>query len=118
MKHFGDNNLPMENSLFNFFYKCFKAIRVSSFNVNLLTVYNPIIKNLKTVIRNNLPILYSDPRMKNIFPEGGINITYKRGKSLREFISPSMFPQTQVEPHSVVSKCKSKRCDICQNYLE
>ena len=107
----------MENSLFNFFYKSFKAIRVSSFNVNLLTVYNPIIKNLKTVIRNNLPILYSDPRMKNIFPEGGINITYKRGKSLREFISPSMFPQTQVEPHSVVSKCKSKRCDICQNYL-
>ena len=30
--------------------------------------------------------------MKNIFPEGSINITYKRGKSLRELISPSMFP--------------------------
>ena len=115
MKDFGVNILPMENSLFNFFYKCFEAI--SSFNVNLLTVYNPIIKNLKTVIRNNLPILYSDPGMKNIFPEGSINITYKRGKSLRELISPSKFPQTQVEPHSVVSKCKSKTCDIYQNYL-
>ena len=49
--------------------------------------------------------------MKNIFPEGSINITYKRGKSLRELISPSMFPQAPVESHSVVSRCKSKRCD-------
>ena len=35
--------------------------------------------------------------MKNIFLEGSINLTYKRGKSLRELISPSMFPQAQVE---------------------
>ena len=32
-------------------------------NVNLVIVYNPIIKNLETVIRNYLPILYSDPKM-------------------------------------------------------
>ena len=56
-------------------------------NVNLVTIYTPIIKNLQTVSRNNLPILYSDPEMKNIFPEGTINVTYKRGKSLRELIS-------------------------------
>ena len=55
--------------------------------------------------------------MKNIFPEGTINVTYKRGKSLREPISPSPFPQAQAEFHSVVSKCKSRKCDICQNYL-
>ena len=35
-------------------------------NVNLVTVYNPIIKNLETVIRNNLPILYSNPEMKKM----------------------------------------------------
>ena len=29
--------------------------------------------------------------------------------------SPSVFPQAQVDSHSMVSKCKSKRCDICQN---
>ena len=54
--------------------------------------------------------------MKNIFPEGSINAKYKRGKSLRELIL-SMFPQGQVESHSMVSKCKSKRCDIYQNDL-
>ena len=41
-------------------------------NVDLVAVYNSIIKKLETVIRNNLPILYSDPEMKNIFPEGSI----------------------------------------------
>ena len=82
-------------------------------NVNLVTVYNTIIKNLETVIRKKLPILYSDSEMKNIFPEGSINIKYRRGKSLRELISPSVFPHAQVESHFIVSKCKSKRCDIC-----
>ena len=57
-------------------------------NVNLVTIYTPIIKNLQTVIRNNLPILYSDPEMKNIFPEGTINVTYK---SLREKFEGTYF---------------------------
>ena len=70
-------------------------------NLNLVTVYNSIIKNLQTV-RNNMPILYNDPEIKKILPEGSINITYKRGKSSRELISPSMFPQVQVESHSIV----------------
>ena len=50
-------------------------------NINLVTVYNPIIKNLQTVIRNNLPLLYSNPEMKNIFPECSINVTYKKVKA-------------------------------------
>ena len=75
-------------------------------NVNLVTLYNPITKNFQTVTRNNLPTLYSDPEMKNIFPEGSINTRYKRGRSLRELVYPSMFSQAQVE--SMVSKCKSK----------
>ena len=74
-------------------------------------------RNLETVIRNNSAILYGDPGIKNIFPEGSTSVTSKIGKSLRELISLSMFPQAQVESHSMVSKCKSKRCDICQNFL-
>ena len=36
---------------------------------------------------------------------------------MRELISVSIFPQAQVQSHSIVSECKSKRCDIYQNYL-
>ena len=50
--------------------------------------------------------------MKNIFSEGTINVIYKRGKSLSEFISPPLFPQVQVESHSMVSKYKSRRCHL------
>ena len=68
-------------------------------NASLVTVYNPIIKDLQTVIRNNLSILYSVPKMKNVCPEGTINVIYKRDKSLRELISPSLFPQAQVSSY-------------------
>ena len=40
--------------------------KLQGFNVNLVTVYNPIEKNLQTVIRNNLLVLYSDPEIKNL----------------------------------------------------
>ena len=55
--------------------------------------------------------------MKNVFPEGTINVTYKRGKSLRELISPSLFPQAQGDSPSMLSTCKASRCDICQIFL-
>ena len=45
-------------------------------NASLVIGYNPTIKNLQTVIRNNLPISYNDPEMKNIFRRGTTNVTY------------------------------------------
>ena len=85
-------------------------------NSNLITVYNPLVGDLRKLIKQHLPILYNDPDMNAIFPEGSINITYKRGKSLKELISPSIFPQPINETESKVSKCGC-RCDICDNFL-
>ena len=66
----------------------------------MVIVYNPIISCRKKL----LPYINSDhAELKNVFPEGKINVTYKRGKSLRDLISPSMIPQVQAEPHSVVN---------------
>ena len=36
---------------------------------------------------------------------------------MRELISSSMLPRVQAESHSMVSKCKYKRCDTWQNYF-
>ena len=55
-----------------------------SMSCNLITQYNPLLPNLKNILRKHLPILYSDREMLNIFPENSINITYKRNKNLRE----------------------------------
>ena len=47
--------------------------------------------------------------MKNMIPEGTISATYRRGKCLKELISPSLYPQTVTESVSKVSKCNESR---------
>ena len=91
--------------------------KVIKSNFNLITVYNPVIKNLEKVLNDNLHILYDDPDMKKVFPEGTISVTYRRGKCLKELISPSLYPLTITESASRVSKCNESRCDICKNYM-
>ena len=85
---------------------------------NLVTVYNPLLNNLQKIIKNNLPLLYSDPDMRAVFREGSINVTYRRERNLKELISASFFPQQQLttKSQSMVSKC-GKKCDICDNFL-
>ena len=39
--------------------------KVASF----LTDFNPLLPGLNKLIRNRLPLLYSDPKMKMVFPE-------------------------------------------------
>ena len=59
---------------------------------------------------------YSDSSMKLAFPEGAIKATYRRGKNLKEMVSPSLFPIKTGQAPSSISKW-DKRCDICSNYL-
>ena len=74
-------------------------------------------KDLEKVLNDNLHISYSDPDMKKVFPEGIISATYRRGKCLKELISPSLYPRTVIESASRVSKCNESRCDISKNYM-
>ena len=53
--------------------------------------------------------------LKN-FPSNIVNVTYERGKNLRELISPSLFPRVHNQRSSSSEKCQ-KRCDICTNFL-
>ena len=64
-----------------------------STSCNLITQYNPLLPNIKTVIKKHLPVLHNDENMPKMFPSNTINVTYKRGKNLREVISPSLFPR-------------------------
>ena len=40
-------------------------------------------KNLENILNDNLHVLYGDPDMKKVFPEGIISVTYRRGKDLK-----------------------------------
>ena len=50
---------------------------------NLITQYNPLLPNIKTIIKKHLPVLHSSHEMLQIFPENNVNITSKRNKSLK-----------------------------------
>ena len=78
--------------------------KVIKYNFNLITVYNPVMKNLEKVLNDNLHILYGDPDMKKVFPKRNISVTYRRGKCLKELISPSLYPRTVTGSASRVSK--------------
>ena len=87
--------------------------KVTKETFNVVTVYNHILSNLQKIINNNLPLLYSDPDMSAVFPEGSINVTYRRRKILKTLISPSLFT---TKWQSMVSNC-GKKCDICNIFL-
>ena len=87
-----------------------------STSCNLIIQYNPLLPNLKTIIRNHLPILYSNQQMLDIFPQNTISVTYKRNKNLREILSPSFFPWITKQNECSIKEC-NKKCDICKNFL-
>ena len=87
-----------------------------SASCNLITQYNPLLPNIKTIIKKHLPVLHSSHEMLQIFPENTVNVTYRRNKNLKELISPSLFPRTIKENNCSIEKC-NRRCDICKNFL-
>ena len=75
-----------------------------STSCNLITEYNPLLPNLKTIMRNHLPILYSNQQMLDIFLHNTISVTYKRNKNLGEMLSPSLFHRTTKQ-----NECSTKK---------
>ena len=82
---------------------------------NLITHYNPILPNIKTMFKKYLPALHSNQEILQICPENTINVTYRRNKNLKELISPSLFPKIIKENNCSFEKC-SRRCDVCKNF--
>ena len=83
---------------------------------NLITQFNPLLPNIKTIIKKHLSVLHSSHEMLQIFLENTVNVTYRRNKNLKELISPSLFPRTIKENKCSIEKC-NKRCDICKDFL-
>ena len=65
-----------------------------SASCKLITQYNPLLPNIKTIINKYWPVLHSSHETLQIFPENTVNVTYRQNKSLKELITPSLFPRT------------------------
>ena len=48
----------------------------TSTSCNLITQCNPLLPNIKTIIKKHLPVLHSSHDMLQIFPENTVTVTY------------------------------------------
>ena len=60
-------------------------------------------------------LLYTDESISNFLPQGSINVVYKRNNSLKEMLSPSLYPVKRITRTSSIVSCNN--CDICKHYL-
>ena len=51
------------------------------------TAYNPILPNMRSLIKKQLPVLHSDSDLKNKFPKNFICTIFKRNINLKEILS-------------------------------
>ena len=84
-------------------------------NVKLIMKYNPRLPDLNSLLKKHMPLLYTDPTLKTIFPQGCINSVFKRNQSLKELLAPSLYPNNKVNRANSITSCN--KCDICKNYL-
>ena len=84
-------------------------------NVKLIMKYNPRLPSLNSLLKEHMPLLYTDPTLKTIFPQGCINSVFKRNQSLKELLAPSLYPNNKVNRANSITSCN--KCDICKNYL-
>ena len=57
----------------------------------LATTYNPILPNIRSLIKKHLLVLHSDCDLKDIFPENSICTVFKRNRNFKEILSPSLY---------------------------
>ena len=88
-----------------------------STSCNLITQYNHLLPNLKTIMRNHLPILYSNQQMLDILLHNAVSVTYKRNKNLGEILSLSLFHRTTKQNECSTKKIQNVTSNFYQSLL-
>ena len=83
--------------------------------VKLIMKYSPRLPHLNTLLKKHIPLLYTDPTLKTIFPQSCINSVFKRNQTLKELLAPILYPNNKVNGAYTIM-CSNK-CGICKNYL-
>ena len=84
-----------------------------------VTTYDPRMPPKSKIISKNLPILYSNPENRDIFPSGLIIAADRRRKNLGEMIKPTVpnrFPQYGPKEKPGFHPCG--KCDTCKHSQE
>eukprot|EP00745_Piridium_sociabile_P017617 TRINITY_DN263_c0_g1_i8.p1 TRINITY_DN263_c0_g1~~TRINITY_DN263_c0_g1_i8.p1 ORF type:complete len:903 (+),score=84.50 TRINITY_DN263_c0_g1_i8:125-2833(+) len=81
-----------------------------------VTTYDPRVPSKTNIIKENLQILYSNEKNKDIFPIGLIISAEKKRKNLGQIFKPTVpkrFPKPVSHKKPGYFTCKTSRCDTC-----
>ena len=84
-------------------------------SVKSVTSYNPILRNINSLINKYLPIVHADLDVKKIFPRKSITAVYRRRKNLKEMLAPTSYPKSINSQVNIITPCNS--FDIFKHYL-
>ena len=81
-----------------------------------VTTYDPRVPSKTSIIKNNLQILYSNVKNRDIFPIDMIISADKKRKNLGQIFKPTVpkrFPKPASSEKSGFFTCNASRCDTC-----
>ena len=67
--------------------------------------YNLRLPDLNSSLKKYMALLYTDPTLETIFLQGCINSVFKRNKSLKELLAPSLYPNNKVNRANSITSC-------------
>ena len=83
--------------------------------IKFVTKYNPMLPKVDGIITKDISIQHSHNTLKTLFPKDCFSNIYKRNKSLKELIVPSIYSNKINTKTSCITSCNN--CDICKNYM-
>ncbi|OCT88931.1 hypothetical protein XELAEV_18017563mg [Xenopus laevis] len=81
--------------------------------VPIVVTYNPQLNIIRKIARDLQPMLHTDTRLKQIFPEPPL-FFYRQPPNLRKMIVRSDLPKTT---KAGTFPCNSNRCETCKYIL-
>ena len=85
-------------------------------------ICHPTLRNVGSIIKRHLPILYKSVAMKETFnpDKTRIMIGFRRHKNLKEILSPAAFPTNRNKKVVLDTGCKkcNKKCYVCRDFLQ
>ena len=83
--------------------------------IPLVVTYHPLLKSLSAIIDKNLSILHMDKEVKKVFTPRPM-VSFRSARKLNSYlVRAKLYP---LERTVVSYKCKSKRCQVCNNITE
>ena len=81
----------------------------------LVITYHPLLKSLSAIIDKNLSILYMDKEVEKVFNPRSM-VSFRTARKLNSYlVRTKLYP---LERTVGSYKCKSKRCQVCDNITE